>query len=369
MHKHVIVACILVACINARADTFPNDPGFPDQWALSVMHAEQAWQISLGSPDVEIGVLDTGVVLDTPDLQGRFLPPLVASTGQPDGTAVNFHGTWVLSTIGMTINNGIGGAGTGNFSLLPIRITDASGNTTDQQIIQGIDLAAQNNCRVITISFLASSYTAINNAVEAALTENAAAGRKDFLVFMSAGNGNTFRTLGDSNLDDAQARLPDDHLIMVGGTNESDQRWVQSSFTGSDIGPFVDLAAPADSIFVANGDDPSEPYGYASGTSFSAPYAASAAALAFSINPNLTAPQVQNILFDTAFNPDNPDPGTPYWDETYGWGRVDLGAVAAAAAATVPEPASLCVLGIGSGLLLLRRPRDGRHSRRERMAA
>ncbi len=358
MRRHLILVGILVACANARADIIPDDPEFPDQWALSIMHVPQAWQISTGSSNVKIGVLDTGVVLDTPDLQGRFLTPLVASTGDPDTTAADPHGTWVLSTIGMTINNAIGGAGSGNFSLLPIRISDNAGNTTDQQIIQGIDLAAQNNCRVITISFSASSYGAINDAVEAALTQNAAAGRKDFLVFMSAGNSNTFRTLGDSDLDNAQSRLASDHLIMVGGTDETDQRWVTGSFTGSDIGPFVDLAAPADHIYVANGDDPTLPYGFASGTSFSAPYAASAAALAFSINPNLTGPEVQDILFDTAFNPDNPDPGTPYWDETYGWGRVDFAGVAVAAEAAVPEPATLCILGVGSGLMLLRRRRS-----------
>ena len=68
----------------------------------------------------------------------------------------------------MSINDGIGGAGTGNFSLLPIRITDpSSGLATDASIIQGINLAAQNGCRVITISYSATSYTAVNNAVSA----------------------------------------------------------------------------------------------------------------------------------------------------------------------------------------------------------
>ena len=108
-------------------------------------------------------------------------------------------------------------------------------------------------------------------------------------------------------------------------------------------------------ILVANGTDTTNPYPFAAGTSFAAPYAASAAALAFSINPDLSADQVQNLLFDTAFNPDNPHPGTPYWDQTYGWGRVDFAAVAAAATATVPEPAGLALLGCGAALLLRRR--------------
>jgi subtilisin family serine protease len=139
---------------------------------------------------------------------------------------------------------------------------------------------------------------------------------------------------------------------MVGGTDESDARWFADSFTGSDVGPFLDLSAPAHHIFVANGTDPSHPYAFGSGTSFAAPYAASAAALALSINPNLTASQVRNLLFDTAFNPDNPHPGAPFWDQDFGWGRVDFGALAAAAA-TVPEPGSLGLLAVG-GIMLLR---------------
>jgi subtilisin family serine protease len=262
----------------------------------------------------------------------------------------------MVSEIAMPINNGIGGAGTGNFSVLPIRVTSPSGNTTDAWIQQGIAIAAQNDCRVITISLAASSYSSINNAVSQALAANALAGKKDFLVFMAGGNGNTFKTLGSADLDNASQRLAADHLIMVGGTDETDQRWVNGTFDGSDVGPFLDISAPAHLILVEDGiNNPN--YARGSGTSFATPFAASAAALAFSINPDLSASQVQNLLFDTAFNPNNPHPGTPYWDQTYGWGRVDFGALAAAAAATVPEPASLMRLAAGVGTMLLSRRR------------
>lgn len=323
---------------------------------MTKLHAPQAWNTSLGSSSVLIGILDTGIIFGTPDLEGRYLAPLVAQTEALDTTALFPHGTWVASTIGMTIDNGIGGAGTGNFSLLPIRVSDSLGNANDSRLVQGINLAAKNGCRVITISYPASSYATINSAVAAALTSNAAAGRPDFLVLMAAGNSNLNRSLNNSSLDNAQSRLAADHLILVSGTDENDLKWVAGPSSGSDTGPFVDLAAPANHILVANGTDTTLPYGFANGTSFSAPYAASAAALAFSVNPNLTALEVQNILFDTAFNPNNPNPGTPYWDQTYGWGRVDYAAVAAAAAATVPEPASASLMGVG-GLLLLRRRR------------
>jgi hypothetical protein len=349
------IAGMLLA-VSAKADLITTDPYFSDQWSLAKMNVPTAWGYSLGSSNVTIGVLDSGIIFATPDLQGRYLTPLT-SAGATDSSALYPHGTWVASTIGMTINNGIGGAGAGNFSILPIRIVDSLGSSSDSRIIQGINLAAQNNCRVITISYSAASYSAINNAVASALAANQAAGRKDFLVFMAAGDSNSIRSLGDTNLDNAQSRLADDHLIMVAGTDQSDGHWASNSTFGSDTGPFIDIAAPAEHILVANGTDTTNPYPFAAGTSFAAPYAASAAALAFSINPDLSADQVQNLLFDTAFNPDNPHPGTPYWDQTYGWGRVDFAAVAAAAAATVPEPAGLALLGCGAALLLRRRRR------------
>ena len=105
----------------------------------------------------------------------------------------------------------------------------------------------------------------------------------------------------------------------------------------------MDLAAPAWHVLVA---DPTitSGYGQGDGTSFAAPLAAGAAALAWSINPLLTPDEVYAILKETAV-----DLGTPGWDEVFGWGRIDIGAVAERASqmAGVPEPATLGLLAAG----------------------
>jgi subtilisin family serine protease len=321
----------------ATAEPFtPNDPRY--RWHLDTLRLPDAWSFSLGSPNIIAAVLDTGVMANTPDFAGRLLAPL-APAGTPilDGTSVH-HGTWVASVLAMGVDDQIGGTGVGNFSILPVTVTNANGNNSSDVVADGIRLAADRGARVINISLSTLSYGRLDEAAEYALSKGA-------LTFVAAGNTDARIERGDF-----------DNLIFVSGTNQSDQRWdadgnllIETNNSGSSWGDFVDLAAPADNILVA---DPTfaSGYGIGDGTSFAAPLAAGAAALAWSINPNLSPQQVRDILFDTAV-----DLGSPGWDQFYGYGRIDIGAVAAASAATVPEPGISIFPAILLSFLLARR--------------
>jgi len=311
-----------------------NDPRISQSWHIEKLGLPDAWSHSLGSPSVIAAVLDTGVMANTPDLQGRLLPAIApAGTSVLDGTAIH-HGTWVASILAMGVNDGIGGAGVGNFSILPVTVTNSNGNNSSDVVAEGIRLAADNGARVINISLSTLTYGRLDTAA-------AYAKEKGALVFVAAGNT-------DGRID----RPHFDNLIFVSGTNRDDRRWdadgddsIITNNSGSSFGAFVDLSAPADDILVA---DPTfaSGYGIGDGTSFASPLAAGAAALAWSINPQLSAEAVRDMLFSTAV-----DLGAPGWDEYYGHGRIDVGAVAAAAAATVPEPAALAT--ILPGVLIL----------------
>jgi subtilisin family serine protease len=337
---------LLLAGGAARASPFtPNDTYYAShEWYAPLMNLPSAWDLSLGSADVIVAVLDTGVLADTPDLAGRLLPPLSATGSPPlDGT-VNHHGTWVASTVGMTINNAIGGAGVGNFSILPITVTQADGHNTSEWIAAGIRMAADAGARVINVSHSTLNYSPLNDAAAYARTKGA-------LVFVAAGNSDAYN--GMMGFDD---------LIFVSGTDRNDQRWhevVDATSTppktiGSTWGPFVDLSAPSDDILIADPTLAPSGYGIIHGTSFAAPLAAGAAALAWSIDPDLTADQVLNLLYDTAV-----DLGDPGRDDVYGYGRIDIGAVAAAAYALTPEPATLALLAGGLAVLVIGRRRSG----------
>jgi subtilisin family serine protease len=342
--RALMAAVVVCACAAspALADDFPNDTYYSLEWYSTTIGLPRAWSISTGSSSVIVAVLDTGVISYTPDLSGRILTALSAVAGQPPftnawmtdttQTGLRRHGTWVASAVAMGVNNGIGGAGVGNFSILPIRIANTTLSAQDSSIVNGIHMAADNGAKVINISYYAYDYSLLDSAAAYARSKGA-------LTFIAAGNTDGYCDIADYS-----------NLIFVAGTNKSDQRWSQGGGVGSSYGSFVDISAPAEDILLA---DPTTKNGYGtnSGTSFATPLVAGAAALAWSINPNLTADQVEQMLYSTA-----DDLGDPGRDQIYGWGRLNVGALAAAALATVPEPAAWVMLGMAFlGLLIYRR--------------
>jgi subtilisin family serine protease len=108
------------------------------------------------------------------------------------------------------------------------------------------------------------------------------------------------------------------HVLTVGATDRSDQ---PASF--SSRSPFVDLAAPGVDILVATALDNS--FAPESGTSFSSPIVAGAAAWLWTVRPDLVASQVAEILRRSAR-----DVFTPGYDTSTGYGVLDMAAALAA---------------------------------------
>ncbi|HKI51784.1 MAG TPA: S8 family serine peptidase, partial [Geothermobacteraceae bacterium] len=146
----------------------PNDPLFSAQWNLAQINLPQAWELTTGDPAVVVAVLDTGVLMNHPDLTGRLCTPadncpgydfvadpIVGADGDgidpdptdpggrdlPDGSS-SFHGTHTTGIVGAAGNNTLGMAGVDWAALLmPVRVLGA-GAGTSYDVMQGVRYAA-----------------------------------------------------------------------------------------------------------------------------------------------------------------------------------------------------------------------------------
>ena len=143
-----------------RPSAGTNDPQFPLQWNYPLINLPQAWDVTTGSTDVIVAVIDTGVLLNHPDLQGRLVAgydfisdPAIA--GDADGIDPNpddpgdqtpggssFHGTHVAGTIAAATGNAIGVAGvTQATQIMPLRVLGIGGGT-EYDVLQAVRFAA-----------------------------------------------------------------------------------------------------------------------------------------------------------------------------------------------------------------------------------
>lgn len=284
-----------------RADLTPNDPRFPEQWALTKIQAPAAWDTTIGSSSVIVAVLDTGIDLRHPDLQGRLAPGRNFLQPEAPPADDSGHGTHMAGAIAATINNNLGIAGVASgVSLMPVKVLDSSGTGRDSVVAAAMHWAVDNGARIINMSFGGPEVSPI--ATEAVAY---AAGRGAVIV-VAAGNDAT-----------TAARYPAaiEPAIAVAAVTSRDTRAQFSNF-----GPWIDLSAPGVGILSTFWDGAST-YRSTSGTSAAAALVSGVAALVLSANPGLTSAQVGTILRDTA------DPAAP----GLGAGRVN--AVRAVAAA------------------------------------
>ena len=134
-------------------DTFPNDPSFASQYALTAIHAPQGWDISTGSSSVTIAILDSGVDLNHLDLAGKILQGYDFVNNDNVPFDDYGHGTHVAGIAAALGNNGLGIAGVSwGARILPVKILDASGNGSYSNVATGIIWATDQGAQIINMS-------------------------------------------------------------------------------------------------------------------------------------------------------------------------------------------------------------------------
>ena len=242
----------------AQAMGSPDDPGFVKQWGMVKVEAAQAWEVTAGSPSVNIAILDTGIDLDHPDLANKIMSN--ANFGSsPTVDDIHGHGTHVAGIAAAMTNNGIGVAGVGcNSTLMNVKVLGDNGSGTYSSVASGIIWAADNGAELINMSLGGS---AASSTLEDAINY---AWSNGVIVVAAAGNSGSTTPMYPAYYANCMA---------VAATDYNDAR---ASF--SNYGDWVDVAAPGASIYSTLRNSG---YGYMSGTSMASPHVAGLAALVF----------------------------------------------------------------------------------------
>lgn len=283
---------------NQAMPDLPNDEFYaPYQWNLTQIDVETGWEVTEGTEEVIIAVIDTGVDVHHQDLKEKLLTGYNALDKSTDVTDTHGHGTHVAGIAAAVTNNVAGIAGVAKQNrILPIKVLDDKGEGTSFEVAEGIRYAVDQGASVINLS-LGDYYNSrvLKEAVKYAYDN-------DVVLIAASGNDN----VGDP-------MYPADYkeVFTVGAVNENRERAFFSNY-----GNHLDVAAPGEHI---PSTFPDNHYVIMSGTSMAAPHVSGLAALIRSVKPDLSNEEVYEIIRTTAN-----DLGKKGPDPYYGYGEINI---------------------------------------------
>lgn len=300
-----------------------NDADYLDPqmqvYAPDILNLRLAWNYTMGSKEIKIAILDSGVLSSHPEFAGRLLPGYDFVNNDADPNDDYGHGTHVTGIAAAGANNSIGMIGVCPLcSIIPVKVLDQYNQGTWGGVAAGILFAVDAGANVINLSL---GGTASSQPVEDAIRY---AVQHNVLVVAAAGNGR-------SNVPFYPAAM--DEVVGVAATRNDDTRWSLSNY-----GSFVELSAPGYAVYSTynNLDNSYHGYNYMSGTSMAAPHVAGLAGLLFSQNPARSIAEVRTLMQSTAV-----DLGDPGRDDYFGYGRIDAFAALQAGAPVLLPNASV----------------------------
>ncbi|MCK5711289.1 MAG: S8 family serine peptidase, partial [Hyphomicrobiaceae bacterium] len=326
----------------------------------------EAWDVTQGSQDVLVAVLDSGVDCDHPDLDAKcvdnedYVSINYNTYGEPipELTDVIGHGTHVAGILGMETNNGGGGAGIGwatRFGSFKVCYAETilgmviGSNCLDSDIVDGINRVIElGTYHVMNMSFGGGPSPAVENALTDAFNSG-------IVPVASAGNAGTWLRVYPAAYDT---------VVSVGAVSPVDDRSSFSTFSTVED-HWVDLLAPGDPILstvpgIFCGVAGSDCFQWKQGTSMAAPHVSGVAALVWSqllendpSNNNALANRDEVIrrLRDCADQTGAMDQNMLIWSQ---YGRLNAHGAVTCAGTPPPPPsvahiASLAGSSVGNG--------------------
>ncbi|MDD5369565.1 MAG: S8 family serine peptidase [Anaerolineaceae bacterium] len=310
------------------------------QLNLLQIRAPDMWALGFTGQGVVVANIDTGVDATHPALAASFRGGTNSwfdATGESPTMPIDLsgHGT---ATMGVMVGGDANGQAIGvapGAHWIAARIFDKTGNATETNIhaaMQWVLDPDHNPDTADAPQVISQSWAVVSPGCNMAFANDIHALRSaGILPVFSAGNYGPAASSSRS-----PANYPE--ALAVGALDGLDVIWPSSSRGPSacpaDPAVFPDLVAPGVNIFTAGLN---HTYGYATGTSFSAPHVGGAIALLLSAIPGLSPQQQADALTFSAR-----DLGAPGPDTSYGFGRLD----ALAAYQHIQPPIYRYILGL-----------------------
>jgi serine protease len=331
----------------------PNDSYYGFQWHYDQIRLPEAWDITRGSEEVTVAVIDTGVwphsdlAQNVNSALGYDFVSSILNSGDGDGIDSDAsdpgdpfplfnpywsHGTHVAGTIGASTNNGAGVAGVNwNIEIMPVRVLGISGGTCSD-INQGLRWAGRlandsgrtpsKQADVINLSLGGSSACPGTQDIIDQLTN------RGVIVIAAAGNEGTSIRRYPASLN---------HVVSVSATTIADELAYYSSY-----GTTVDIAAPggdrskdlnndsyvdgvlSPTFLIEEGSNSKQSiYYFAQGTSMASPHVAGVVALMKSVFPNMRPSDLDTAIASGEITADLAQNGETSKDSQFGYGRID----------------------------------------------
>lgn len=303
----------------------PNDTNFGLQWHLqntgqsggvvgADIEAPAAWDITTGSTNIVIAVLDSGIDSDHPEFAGRIAAngyDFVNEDNDPEDDSG--HGTRVAGAICANAGNSFGVTGVDwNCKILPIKVVNLLNGGTTMDLAQALNyVAGLPNVQVVSMSLVNYPNDVTLNA---AILAASSSGK---ILISCAGNG----AIGNADVSYPGASPL---TISIGATTRTDAR---ASFSAT--GAALDFVAPGESIVTVAFNTSADASTAVSGCSFATPIAAGVVGLILARAeqlgwPPLTQAEVLQLLqagAEDGVGPPSQD--TPGRDDFFGYGRIN----------------------------------------------
>lgn len=296
LSAHPAIACIEKDSVVKASAQIPS-------WGYQKLHVSESQSAPFGltGKGVKIGIIDTGIDLNHPDLRvagGVSFVEGISSYQDDSG-----HGTQVAGIIA-ALDNGVGTIGVApDAELYAIKVLDRKGEGAITDVVAGIQWAIANGMDIINLSLTShADKSVLKTAVQEAYNHG---------ILIVAASGNVDRNNPYIPINDVlyPARYPS--VLAVGSVNQALKRSIFSYY-----GANLDFVAPGEDVLSTSLVSYS-PYIQTYGTSMAAPFVTGIAALYKEQYPHLDHQRIRGHMERAAL-----DLGLPGKDTEYGYGLI-----------------------------------------------